>query len=153
MNREALFSDGTKQFLVPSEPNKNEVVTIRFRTAKNDADFVRVISGSRAFVMQKAYSEGVFDYYGKEQLIRNKIINILKQTFENYGYSPLDSSVLYNYDILAYKYQDGAEILNEIYTLTDQGNRQLGLRYDLTVPLVRYYSKNANDLPPIQITK
>ena len=63
MNREALFSDGTRQYLVPSEPKKNEVVTIRFRTAKNDVDFVRVISGSRAFVMRKTSSEGVFDYY------------------------------------------------------------------------------------------
>jgi len=84
--------------------------------------------------------KGVTDYYGKEQIIRNKIINILKETFENYGYSPLDSSVLYNYDILAYKYQDGAEILNEIYTLTDQGNRQLGLRYDLTIPFCKVIS-------------
>lgn len=84
--------------------------------------------------------KGVTDYYGKEQLIRNKIINTLKETFENYGYSPLDSSVLYNYDILAYKYQDGAEILNEIYTLTDQGNRQLGLRYDLTIPFCKVIS-------------
>ena len=63
MNKEALFSDGTKQFLVPSEPKKNEVVTIRFRTAKNDVDFVRVISGSRAFVMRKTVSVGDFDYY------------------------------------------------------------------------------------------
>jgi len=84
--------------------------------------------------------KGVSDYYGKEQLIRNKLINILKETFENYGYSPLDSSILYNYDILAYKYQDGAEILNEIYTLTDQGNRQLGLRYDLTIPFCKVIS-------------
>ena len=84
--------------------------------------------------------KGVTDYYGKEQLIRNKIINTLKQTFENYGYMPLDSSVLYNYDILAYKYQDGAEILNEIYTLKDQGNRNLGLRYDLTIPFCKVIS-------------
>lgn len=84
--------------------------------------------------------KGVTDYYGKEQLIRNKIMSILKQTFENYGYSPLDSSVLYNYDILAYKYQEGAEILNEIYTLKDQGNRNLGLRYDLTIPFCKVIS-------------
>jgi len=84
--------------------------------------------------------KGVTDYYGKEQLIRNKIINTLKQTFENYGYSPLDSSILYNYDVLAYKYQDGAEILNEIYTLKDQGDRKLGLRYDLTIPFCKVIS-------------
>ena len=89
--------------------------------------------------------KGVTDYYGKELLIRNKIINILKETFENYGYSPLDSSILYNYDILAYKYQEGAEILNERYTLRDQGNRQLGLRYDLTIPFCKVIS-NEKDL-------
>lgn len=89
--------------------------------------------------------KGVTDYYGKEQLIRNKIINTLKSTFENYGYSPLDSSVLYNYDILAYKYQEGAEILNEMYTLKDQGDRKLGLRYDLTIPFCKIIA-NEKDL-------
>ena len=63
MNKEALFSDGTGNYLVPSEPKEFEIVTIRFRTAKNDVDFVRVISGSRAFVMRKAYTEAEFDYY------------------------------------------------------------------------------------------
>ena len=93
----------------------------------------------------KNLKKGNRDYYGKEQLIRNKIINTLKQTFENYGYSPLDSSLLYNYDVLAYKYQDGAEILSEIYTLTDQGNRQLALRYDLTIPFWKVIA-NEKDL-------
>ena len=63
MNREALFSDGTGNYLVPSEPKEFEFVTIRFRTAKDDVDFVRVISGSRAFVMRKKESIGQFDYY------------------------------------------------------------------------------------------
>ncbi len=63
MNSQALFSDGTGSYLVPSEPKKNEIVTIRFRSAKDDVEFVRVISGSRAFVMRKSFSEGMFDYY------------------------------------------------------------------------------------------
>lgn len=63
MNKEALFSDGTGQYLVPAEPNEYEKVTIRFRTAKDDVDFVRVISGSRAFVMQKSHTRDNFDYY------------------------------------------------------------------------------------------
>ncbi len=82
--------------------------------------------------------KGTTDYYGKEQLIRNKIIDTLKETFIKYNYQPLDSTVLYNYDILSYKYKDSAEILKEMYTLTDQGNRRLGLRYDLTIPFCKY---------------
>lgn len=63
MNKEALFSDGTGNYLVPCEPKEYEIVTIRFRTAKDDVDFVRVIAGTRAFIMRKAYTEGEFDYY------------------------------------------------------------------------------------------
>ena len=89
--------------------------------------------------------KGTPDYYGNTQLIRNKITDTLKETFIKYNYQPLDSTVLYNYDILAYKYKDGAEILNEMYTLTDQGNRRLGLRYDLTIPFCKFIA-NQKDL-------
>ncbi len=82
--------------------------------------------------------KGTEDYYGKEQLIRNYIIDIIKNSFDNYGYLPLDTAILNSYDILAYKYQDGAEILTEVYKLTDQGNRNLGLRYDLTIPFCKF---------------
>lgn len=82
--------------------------------------------------------KGVSDYFGNEQIIRNRIMNTLKSIFESYGYSPLDTPMLYNYDILTYKYREDAEILKEMYTLSDQGNRSLGLRYDLTIPFCRF---------------
>lgn len=82
--------------------------------------------------------KGTEDYYGNEELIRNYIINTIKNSFQNYGYLPLDTAILNNYDVLAYKYQDDAEILTEVYKLTDQGNRNLALRYDLTIPFCKY---------------
>ncbi len=82
MNKEALFSDGTGNYLVPSEPKKFEFVTIRFRTAKNDVDFVRVISESRAFVMRKAWTEGEFDYFELRWKLDDKP---LRYTFEING--------------------------------------------------------------------
>ena len=82
--------------------------------------------------------KGTEDFFGKEQIIRNYIIDTLKNIFNNYGYLPLDTSILNNYDLLAYKYNDGAEILKEIYKLTDQGNRELALRYDLTIPFCKF---------------
>ena len=63
MKREALFSDGTGNFVVPAEPKAFETVRLRFRTAKDDVDFVRVIAGADGFVMRKAYTRGEFDYY------------------------------------------------------------------------------------------
>jgi len=69
--------------------------------------------------------------------IRNNILDILRKNFEKYGYLPLETSMLNYYDLLSYKYNDDAEILSEIYRLTDQGERDLGLRYDLTVPFCK----------------
>ena len=72
MNKLALFSDGTGNYLVPAEPDKFETVTIRFRTGKNDVDFVRVISGTRTFVMHKKDSVGEFDYYELQWKLEDK---------------------------------------------------------------------------------
>ena len=74
--------------------------------------------------------KGTFDYMPKDMKIRNMITDTLRENFERYGYLPLETPILNNYDLLSYKYQDDAEILSEIYRLTDQGERDLGLRFD-----------------------
>ncbi len=86
--------------------------------------------------------KGTFDFLPEEQVIRNKIINTLRTSFEKYGYLPLETPILNYYDLLAYKYDDDAEILSEIYKLKDQGDRNLGLRYDLTVPFCKVIGLN-----------
>jgi len=66
MKREALFSDGTGNYVIPAEPKAHEKVTLRFRTAKNDVDSVCVVAGIQKNVMQKKYTRGEFDYYELE---------------------------------------------------------------------------------------
>ena len=85
---------------------------------------------------------GVDDYLPKKQIIRNNIINVLTETFESYGYLPLETSTLCYFDLLASKYAGGSEILKEVYKLSDQGKRELGLRYDLTVPFAKVIAMN-----------
>ena len=92
--------------------------------------------------MKLANLKGTFDFLPENQIVRNKIINILKSNFERYGYMPLETPILNYYDLLAYKYSSGDEILSEIYKLTDQGDRNLGLRYDLTVPFCKVIGLN-----------
>ena len=86
--------------------------------------------------------KGTFDYMPKEMSLRNKIIGILRSNFEKYGYLPIETPKLNYFDLLSYKYDDSAEILNEIYRLSDQGDRDLGLRYDLTVPFCKVVGMN-----------
>lgn len=81
--------------------------------------------------------KGTYDYMPKDMKIRNNILDILRKNFEKYGYLPLETPTLNYYELLSYKYSDDAEILSEIYRLTDQGERDLGLRYDLTVPFCK----------------
>ena len=81
--------------------------------------------------------KGTDDFLPNEQIIRNKIINTLRNHFESYGYMPIETPILNYYDLLSYKYSSDAEILSEIYKLKDQGDRNLGLRYDLTVPFCK----------------
>ncbi len=87
--------------------------------------------------MKLANLKGCDDFLPKDELLRNKIRSILRINFEKYGYMPIETPILNYYDLLAYKYESDAEILNEIYKLKDQGDRNLGLRYDLTVPFCK----------------
>lgn len=86
--------------------------------------------------------KGTFDYMPKDMIIRNRITDVLRKNFEKYGYLPIETPMLNYYDLLSYKYNDDAEILSEIYKLTDQGERNLGLRYDLTVPFCKVVGLN-----------
>lgn len=86
--------------------------------------------------------KGTLDNLPNKEIIRRKVVNTLTDTFEKYGYLPLDTSILCYYDLLASKYSGGSEILKEVYTLKDQGDRTLGLRYDLTVPFSKVISMN-----------
>lgn len=90
--------------------------------------------------------KGGYDFLPREQIIRNYINNTLKETFAEYGYLPIETPILCYYDILAGKYDENNDILKEIYKLRDQGNRSLGLRYDLTVPFAKFIALNKNEL-------
>ena len=94
--------------------------------------------------------KGTFDYMPKDMKVRNDIIGILRSNFEKYGYLPVETAMLNYYDLLSYKYEDDAEILSEIYHLTDQGERDLGLRYDLTVPFCKIVATNKDIVMPFR---
>lgn len=63
MNKAALFCDGTEGYVYPPEPKENELVTFRFRTAKDDVDRVGLVTAADTYVMEKERTQGEFDYY------------------------------------------------------------------------------------------
>jgi len=86
--------------------------------------------------------KGTRDFFGEEKSIRDYLVSILKKNFEIFGFNALDTPAIERYDVLSSKYAGGSEILKETFKLKDQGDRDLALRYDLTVPLARFISMN-----------
>src|SRR3989338_9760467 len=76
--------------------------------------------------------------------IRSRVIAILKSVFEKYGFSELQTPTLEYAEVLTGKYGEEAEKL--MYLFKDPGGRNVGLKYDLTVPLARVMAQYP-DLP------
>lgn len=90
--------------------------------------------------------KGGYDFLPKEQKIRNYINEVLKETFMEYGYGSIETPILCYLDMLVDKYDENNDLLKEIYKLSDQGGRELGLRYDLTVPFAKFIALNKNNI-------
>jgi histidyl-tRNA synthetase len=82
--------------------------------------------------------KGCLDSTSDVQIKLNRVMDVIRKNFELFGFRPFDTPVLEYFSTLAGKYDEDSEIVGEIYKLSDRGERKLGLRYDLTVPMCRY---------------
>lgn len=94
--------------------------------------------------------KGTYDYLPEKQIIREEIKATLQPIFVKYGFAPIETPIICMYDLLVSKYAEGADILNEMYKLSDQGKRKLGLRYDLTITFSKLVSSNPNITLPFK---
>jgi histidyl-tRNA synthetase len=83
---------------------------------------------------------GMKDLYGQEIRIRDYLIKTAVKVFQKFGYEPLDSPVMELWETLSAK--GGEEVEAETFKFTDKGEREVGLRFDLTVPLARIAATN-----------
>jgi len=88
--------------------------------------------------------KGFRDFLPEKMAIRQEVIRRLKNVFETYGFEELQTPALEYAEVLKGKYGEDAEKL--MYLFKDQGDREVGLRYDLTVPFARVMA-SYQDLP------
>ena len=86
---------------------------------------------------------GFMELMPTEQILFNQIKDIIKNTYENYGFLPLDTPIIELSDVLLAK--AGGETEKQIYRF-NKGDNDLSLRFDLTVPLAKYVSQYYNEL-------
>ena len=85
---------------------------------------------------------GTRDFLPEEMTRRQYILDAFRQVFESFGFRPIDTPAFESWELLSGKGGGGDEIKNEIYYFKDKSDRELGLRFDLTVPLARVAASN-----------
>ncbi|MHB8231445.1 MAG: histidine--tRNA ligase [bacterium] len=88
--------------------------------------------------------KGTRDFLPEEMLLRGKVMETIRECFALYGFVEIDSPVFEYFELLSRKC--GSEIEKEIYTFEDKADRKLGLRFEFTSPLGRYYASNREKL-------
>ncbi len=99
--------------------------------------------GKKRALVKPQLLSGFRDFLPAQMLLRQQVIGILRDVFERHGYEPFDTPALEYAATLTGKYGEDEKLL---YRFTDHGGREVGLRYDLTVPLARVAALHANDL-------
>ena len=88
--------------------------------------------------------KGFRDYLPATMIPREHLIETARRVYRSYGFSPIDTPALEYLEILLGK--GGEETDKQLYKFEDQGQRWVGLRFDLTVPLARFAAQHVNDL-------
>ncbi|MBU0569383.1 histidine--tRNA ligase [Patescibacteria group bacterium] len=89
--------------------------------------------------------KGFRDFLPEEASKRQYLINKFRETFELFGFEPLETPALEYKELLLGKY--GAEADKLVYTFKDKGGRDVALRYDQTVPTSRILATYNQKLP------
>ena len=108
--------------------------------------------------LKKKPVTGMKDILPREMEIRNYVMNLIKETYGMFGFVNIETPCVEHIENLSGK--QGGENEKLIFKIMKRGEKLKletaqsdadlvdgGLRYDLTVPLSRYYSNNANELP------
>lgn len=89
--------------------------------------------------------KGFRDFLPAEKRARNFVMQKVTETFENFGFQPLETPTLEYASLLLGKYGEEADKL--VYNFEDRGGRRVGLRYDQTVPSARVLAQYQGKLP------
>src|SRR5918998_563676 len=96
-------------------------------------------------------ARGMRDFLPGDVRRREYVIRVVKETYERYGFEPLETPAVENIETLTGKYgEEGSQLIYKILKRGEHartGEADLALRYDLTVPLARVVAEYGERLP------
>lgn len=91
---------------------------------------------------------GTKDFLPEDMRVRRFILDRVRRVFEQHGFEEMDTPALELWEVLSAK--GGEDVERQIYKFQDKGERWLGLRFDLTVPLARVVANNPDLVKPFR---
>ncbi len=88
--------------------------------------------------------KGFRDFLPPAASSREWLISTAREVYRSFGFVPIDTPALEHLDILVGK--GGAESDKQMYRFTDPGGREVGMRFDLTIPFARFASQHIGEL-------
>ena len=88
--------------------------------------------------------KGFRDHLPESMMPREKLIETAKTVYRSYGFAPIDTPALEYLEVLAGQGSDETD--KQMFRFEDAGGRQVGMRFDLTVPLARFAAEHINQL-------
>lgn len=88
--------------------------------------------------------KGFRDSLPSQEIVRQNLISKVQSIFRSFGFVPIDTPAIEYSEVLLGK--GGGETDKQMYRFSDNGERDVALRFDLTVPLARFVSANYSEL-------
>jgi histidyl-tRNA synthetase len=88
--------------------------------------------------------KGFRDYLPSAMIAREQLVEAARRVYRSYGFAPIDTPALEYLDILLGKGSEETD--KQLYRFADHGGREVGMRFDLTVPLARFMAQHHAEL-------
>ncbi|MFM8413440.1 MAG: histidine--tRNA ligase [Planctomycetota bacterium] len=95
-------------------------------------------------MIQPRTLKGFRDHLPAQALARERVLDVARRVYRSYGFAPIDTPALEYLEILTGKGSEETD--KQLYRFTDHGGREVGMRFDLTVPFARFAAQHVHEL-------
>lgn len=94
--------------------------------------------------------KGTRDFSNETMIKRRHVLDTIRNVYGRYGFGEIETPIMEPLELLTAKGGGGEEIKRELYFFKDKSDRDIGLRFDLTMPMIRYFLNNPKLVRPFK---